>query len=149
MTLKIQVLLTSIALCFGLQGCSFFWGEEEKDPISKVVKQESPEPTPAPPQDQWVEEEDLPRGPGSTATEAVNEVMDQNISINTRDYVEGPGEFWVRALALNIRSGPSYRYQKVGTLKKGTKVLVLERRGSWIRIEANQWISKHFLSTEP
>ena len=135
-------------------GCSFFSQMEQEDPINKIAIDEpsteySPKSQSIPPKEQWIEEQEIPSTRGSSATEAVNEVMGEDVDLITQDYLEGNGEYWVSTEKLNIRSGPSSRYEKVGSLRKGMKVIVLERRGNWIRIEANQWISKNYISSQP
>ena len=43
--------------------------------------------------------------------------------------------------ALNIRKGPSKKYKKVGTYKKGKKVTIIATKNGWGKIKKNRWIS--------
>ncbi|MFK7822921.1 MAG: SH3 domain-containing protein [Oligoflexales bacterium] len=154
-SIRKSLLLSTKALflfAFGLSGCSLFKESPiARDPFDRrnenIEKEEVKQAPSA--QDQWKEEEELPQGPASSATEALNEVMSHNIDMISEDFLEGNIEYWVSARQLNVRSGPSARYEKVGSLRKGTKVIVLERRGNWIRIESKQWVSKNFLKERP
>ena len=54
----------------------------------------------------------------------------------------------VTASSLNIRSGAGTSYKKVGEIKKGTKVTVLKKSGSWYQIKYSTitgWVSAEYL----
>ncbi len=56
-------------------------------------------------------------------------------------------EVIVSATTLNIRSGPSTDYGKLGTLSAGAKVTVLEEKNGWYKIDYNGqegWISASY-----
>jgi uncharacterized protein YraI len=55
----------------------------------------------------------------------------------------------VTASALNVRSGPSTRYRKLGTLRRGASVRVLSRQGAWSRIAYGNgaaWVHGDYLA---
>ena len=144
------IVLASIMSFYSLTACSFLWDEDPTDPIEELAEEPYSPPVKVNKEsDQWIDEEELDSGPASSATEAPNEVMDKHIRLSTTDYLEGPSSFWVAIDLLSVRSGPSHKFRKTGVLKRGAKVTVLERRGNWIRIEADQWVSKNYLKTRP
>lgn len=56
---------------------------------------------------------------------------------------------YVKAKAgLNVRNKASIKGKKVGALRNGTKVTVLETKGSWCRIGTNKWVAKKYLSSK-
>ena len=56
----------------------------------------------------------------------------------------------VTATMLNVRAGPSTRYGKVGTVRKGQRLTVLESRSGWHRVDLGRgrsgWVSGRYLS---
>ena len=52
------------------------------------------------------------------------------------------GKTYTLQEAMNVRTGASTSYKKVGSLKKGTKVKVLQTSndGKWIRYGTNKWV---------
>ena len=40
---------------------------------------------------------------------------------------------WIKASAVNVRSGPGLGYQRYGTLRQGTKVYVVARKSGWCK----------------
>ena len=50
----------------------------------------------------------------------------------------------VKASVLNIRSGPGTSYSRVGSLWFGEKIIILENRGDWIRINSG-WVSADYI----
>lgn len=49
---------------------------------------------------------------------------------------------------LNVRNKASITGKKIGVLKNGTKVTVIEAKGSWCRIGTGKWVHKKYLSTK-
>lgn len=47
---------------------------------------------------------------------------------------------------LNVRKGPSTLYSRVDELEAGTKVVIYETKGNWVRIGADRWVSSKFLT---
>lgn len=139
-------------LGFTLTGCSYlFWWDNNEEPNEPVsLKQQSVQPSNTlQEQDKFVSEVELPESATSSASEAIDEVMNPTIELKGTDYLEGLGRLWVSANKVNVRSGPSFRYERVRTLNKGARINILERRGNWVRIEANQWVSASYLTTRP
>ena len=50
----------------------------------------------------------------------------------------------VKASALNVRSGPGTNYKLVGSLWFGEKVIILENRGGWYRINEG-WVKADYI----
>jgi N-acetylmuramoyl-L-alanine amidase len=50
----------------------------------------------------------------------------------------------VKASALNIRSGPGTNYDKLGVLRQGETVTILENKGGWYRISSG-WVSANYI----
>lgn len=46
---------------------------------------------------------------------------------------------------LNVRTGPGVKYKKLKTLKKNTKVKILEQKNGWGKIAAAQWVAMNYL----
>jgi len=44
-----------------------------------------------------------------------------------------PPPAWVNASNVNVRKGPGLQYESYGKLRCGTKVYILEKRGSWFK----------------
>ncbi len=58
---------------------------------------------------------------------------------------------WVSVSNANVRSGPGLGYDRYGTLKRGTKLYVLERRGSWLRCKTPGgagWLSDSVVTSD-
>ncbi|WP_349407988.1 SH3 domain-containing protein [Pseudalkalibacillus sp. SCS-8] len=58
----------------------------------------------------------------------------------------------VSATSLNIRSGPGTNHSVVGSLRKGDKVDVLQRKEGWSQIQYNQlkgWVAERYLTNGP
>ncbi len=58
---------------------------------------------------------------------------------------------WVSVDNANVRSGPGLGYSRYGTLPKGTKLYVLERRGEWLRCKTPGgagWLSQSVVSSD-
>ena len=56
----------------------------------------------------------------------------------------------VTANSLNVRSGASTSYKKIGSLKKGAKVTIYQTKNGWYKIKYNGkygWVSKKYVST--
>lgn len=51
-----------------------------------------------------------------------------------------------QSLPLNVRSGPSSSASVVGSLPKGTQVLVYATQDGWSKIGTNKWVSSQYLS---
>ena len=51
-----------------------------------------------------------------------------------------------KSLALNVRKGPGTDYDIVGTLPRGTQVLVHETKKGWARIGSSKWVTLDYLS---
>lgn len=52
----------------------------------------------------------------------------------------------VIANVLNLRSGPSTNYNKIGSFKKGEEIFVSEINGDWCKISLDEkWVNKKFL----
>lgn len=47
---------------------------------------------------------------------------------------------------LNVRSGPSTSYSRVGGLANGTSVTIYEEQNGWAKIGEGQWVSEDYLS---
>lgn len=63
-----------------------------------------------------------------------------------------PGEYITVAARLNVRSGPSTAYARLGRLPAGTRVTVHEVRGEWGRITfegREAWISLNYTVPDP
>ena len=68
----------------------------------------------------------------------------------TKEDTENAKIKYVTASVLNVRKGASTGYSIVGTLNKGTQVLVYEEKNGWSRIGNNKWVSNTYLSdTKP
>jgi len=50
----------------------------------------------------------------------------------------------VKASVLNVRSGPGTNYSRVGSLWFGEKIIILENRGDWMRINSG-WVSADYI----
>lgn len=48
-------------------------------------------------------------------------------------------------VGVNVRTGPSTSYSKVGALADGTLVTIYETSGSWSRIGTNRWVCSDYL----
>ena len=62
------------------------------------------------------------------------------------------GEYITLASPLNVRSGPSTAYSKVGTLSNGSHVQITEVRGDWGKIVFHgreAWISMNYTMPAP
>lgn len=58
---------------------------------------------------------------------------------------------WVSVSAANVRSGPGLGYSRYGTLDRGTKLYVLERRGEWLRCKTpggTGWLSDSVVTSD-
>ena len=53
----------------------------------------------------------------------------------------------ITASELNIRSGPGTNYKKTGTVKKGDKVVILEKSGNWGRTK-DGWVSLKYVKLD-
>lgn len=53
--------------------------------------------------------------------------------------------FEVTASTLNVRGGPGSKYQVMGKLNRGHKTEVIERSGSWGRIDMDGWVHTGYL----
>lgn len=53
----------------------------------------------------------------------------------------------ITASELNIRSGPGTNYKKSGTVKKGDKVVILEKSGNWGRTK-DGWVSLKYVKLD-
>jgi cell wall-associated NlpC family hydrolase len=59
---------------------------------------------------------------------------------------------WVSVDNANVRSGPGLGYSRYGSLAKGTKLYVLERRGDWLRCKTpggTGWLSQSVVTSDP
>lgn len=55
--------------------------------------------------------------------------------------------FIVTATTLNVRSGPSVQYPKVGQVYKNDQVFIVEELGNWAKVAMdNTWVSLNYLS---
>ncbi|MDF1665918.1 MAG: penicillin-insensitive murein endopeptidase [Planctomycetota bacterium] len=57
---------------------------------------------------------------------------------------------YVTAGSLNVRSGPSTRYRRIGSLSRGTAVEVLSSSGSWRKVKLQSgtgWVHGKYLSS--
>ena len=66
--------------------------------------------------------------------------LDENASLNTLPikYV---------TTSLNVRYGPSTTFKIRNSLPAGTKVNILEEKGTWSRISSDEWLSSNYLTT--
>jgi uncharacterized protein YraI len=56
---------------------------------------------------------------------------------------------YVTASRLNVRSGPSTRYRRIGSLARGTRVNVIDSSGSWRKVQLSSgsgWVHGRYLS---
>ena len=54
--------------------------------------------------------------------------------------------YMVTASTLNVRTGPSTSYSKVGTLSRGTSVEVVGTYGNWAKLSNGYYVSLSYLS---
>jgi uncharacterized protein YraI len=57
---------------------------------------------------------------------------------------------YVTAARLNVRSGPSTRYRRIGALDRGSKVSVIDSSGSWRKVTLQSgtgWVHGKYLSS--
>lgn len=73
--------------------------------------------------------------------------VDTNNSTDNEVKTEAYARYVKVSSRLNIRSGPSINYNKVGTLKNAELVTVYETNGNWSRIGDNKWVCSDYLST--
>lgn len=64
----------------------------------------------------------------------------------TKETTENAKIKYVTASVLNVRKGAGTGYAVVGTLNKGTQVLVYEEKNGWSRIGNNKWVSNSYLA---
>ncbi len=57
------------------------------------------------------------------------------------------GPYYIVRSTINVRSGPSVKYTKVGTLLEGNLVKIHEKRNQWIKIADGKWISSDYIET--
>ena len=57
------------------------------------------------------------------------------------------GNATVTASALNIRKDPSTNYKAIGSLKKGTRIQVLESNGNWLKINEG-WVYSAYVKMD-
>lgn len=48
--------------------------------------------------------------------------------------------------SLNVRSGPSTTYTKVGSLSRGASIKIYEEQNGWYRIGESQWVKSEYVS---
>ncbi|RME70455.1 MAG: hypothetical protein D6776_11630 [Planctomycetota bacterium] len=72
-------------------------------------------------------------------TAAVREQRENDNALTVRRPVATAYE--VTAGALNVRTGPSTRYRRVGLVRRGQRYVALERRGNWVRIDLRGGVS--------
>ena len=68
---------------------------------------------------------------------------------NTSKPESSLGTATVTTEVLNVRSGAGTSYSKVGELRRGTKVTLLEKKGSWYKVKTSSitgWVSGDYLS---
>ena len=53
---------------------------------------------------------------------------------------------YVTCRTLNVRTGPSTSYSKVGTLSRGTAVEVVGTYGNWAKLSNGYYVSMSYLS---
>jgi ribosomal protein S17 len=62
-------------------------------------------------------------------------------------YTDEVKRYQVNTTSLNVRSGPSVRFQKVGQVHKNEQVFIVQEDGNWAKIAMdNRWVSKSFLT---
>ncbi len=57
----------------------------------------------------------------------------------------------VNTASLNIRSGPDITYTKIGSVKKGMKLEIIEQKNGWYKVKVwkmHGWVKNDFLSTK-
>ncbi len=100
------------------------------------------------PEKALVEIEDEPAGeqPETIAAEQLDIA-----AADPSEHVESSttGRFWVDISHLNVRSGPGMEFNVVRVIKGGTEVSSLSRKGIWVQIAENEFVSIHFLSEQP
>lgn len=58
---------------------------------------------------------------------------------------------YVKASALNMRSGPGTKYKTITTVKKNQSVTLTQQKGSWGKVKANKktgWVSMSYLTSK-
>jgi len=142
---------TAVLIGFVLTGCSWF-GDEPEEPVSKpeTPEQKASSPEPPPQQPRPAENEKPPNQIfKSVASEAENPVAEPDVNLLSKDYLSDPGYMYVDAFSLMVRRGPGSQYPSHRSLRKGMKVKALEKKGVWIRIGNNEWVSGHYLKSTP
>ena len=70
-------------------------------------------------------------------------------SSNTSKPESSLGTATVTTEVLNVRSGAGTSYSKIGELRRGTKVTLLEKKGSWYKVKTSSitgWVTGDYLS---
>ena len=73
-----------------------------------------------------------------------DEVYDGESEEDTDD--DATSTYMVTASTLNVRTGPSTSYSKVGTLSRGTSVEVVGTYGNWAKLSNGYYVSLSYLS---
>lgn len=73
--------------------------------------------------------------------------VDTNNSTDNEVRTENYTRYVKVSSRLNVRSGASTNYNKVGSLQNGELVTVYETSGNWSRIGDNRWVCSDYLST--
>ncbi|MGN1032591.1 MAG: SH3 domain-containing protein [Intestinibacter sp.] len=78
-------------------------------------------------------------------------VSKQYVSTKTASSTTKTEKGTVTANSLNVRSGASTSYKKIGSLKKGSQVTIYDTKNGWYKIKYNGtygWVSKQYVSTK-
>ena len=73
-----------------------------------------------------------------------DEVYDGESEEDTDD--DATSTYMVTASTLNVRTGPSTSYSKVGTLSRGTSVEVVGTYGDWAKLSNGYYVSTSYLA---
>lgn len=96
-----------------------------------------------------VEEHELTPKRFSIATEAFNNVLNEQHLPKNKDYLLEKDFYLVSRNFLIVRRGPNKRYQRVRVLKRGTRIRAVGKRGQWLKIDKEEWVPLQALVPEP
>lgn len=108
--------------------------------VEETPAEEQPSAEEAPAQEPSVEDTPAEEAPAETG----------GVSATSSDSMVGVSVV-VTADSLNVRSGPGTEYGRIGSLKKGTELTILEDHGDWYKVTTGKmsgYVSASFVSTE-
>lgn len=108
--------------------------------VEETPAEEHPSAEEAPAQEPSVEDTPAEEAPAETG----------GVSATSSDSMVGVSVV-VTADSLNVRSGPGTEYGRIGSLKKGTELTILEDHGDWYKVTTGKmsgYVSASFVSTE-